>query len=82
MRKNIIIKEEAIEIAKNADKEVNRGQEYKDAFYFFVDDGNDYIGGSVGGFVIMKDGGALKRPYEYFMHPGSKAVEIGGEFEI
>lgn len=77
MRKDICLIEEAKEIAKNKNKEVNCYQEFMDAFYFFVDDGEIHFGGSQSGFVIMKKGKKIVMPYEYFMDPKSKAIEIG-----
>lgn len=77
MRKDICLIEEAKEIARRRNKDINCYQEYKDAFFFFVNDGEMHIGGSAAGFVIMKKGKEIKMPYQYFMNPKSHATEIG-----
>lgn len=79
MRKNIITIEEAKERAKNIDSEINCYQEYNSAFFFFVNNGIEYCGGSQTGFVILKDGGNILKPYEYFMSSNRKIKMIGDE---
>lgn len=79
MRKDIFTIDKAMEIAKNHYKGLNCYQEYKDAFYFFVNDGNEYDGGQCTGIVVLKKGGAKLQPYQYFMNPKSEAVTIGEE---
>jgi hypothetical protein len=82
MRKDIVMVEDAIKMAKEIDPQCNCYQEYQDAYFFFDNTAGETIGGEACGFVIMKKGGQKKMPYEYFMNPSSKVKEIGGEIEI
>lgn len=71
--------EEAKAIAKEKNENINCYQEYADAFFFFVNDGNEYVGGEGAGFVLMKNGGNILMPYEYFMKNGAQKIKIGEE---
>lgn len=77
MRNDICLIEEAKEIARGKNPEINCYKEFKDAFFFYVNDGEEHIGGSQSGFVIMKKGKMIMKPYEYFMNPSNKVIETG-----
>lgn len=80
--KNLITFEEATTKAKKRNPKYNEAEEYSDAWYFYINDGTFRTGGDGMGLVVMKDGGAVKLPYEFFMNSDSTSVSTGKIYKI
>ena len=72
----MITLQEAITIAKNWNADIDTYQEYKDAYEFYVDDGEEYAGGSRA-CVIEKESGNVLRWDAYFMDLDREIIEVG-----
>lgn len=69
--------QEAIDKAKVRNEDYNFCEEYADAWYFCVDDGEETIGGPNTGCVILKSDGTILLPYQYFLGGNYNAVSTG-----
>ena len=68
--------EKAFAIAKERLPGIDIVQEYMDAYYFYVDDGEIYAGGNSSVIVDKRTGKILGWP-EYFMDDKRNIVEVG-----
>ncbi len=78
----MITLKEATQIAKKISPEYNEMQEYTDAWYCYVDDGDFHVGGPQTGKVILKDSGNVIYPYEYFLGDDYEAEDVGDPVRI
>lgn len=76
MRKDIILYEDALKIAKNRNERYDTVQEYEDAFYFYEEKDTIQEGGDCG-IVVLKKKGSLLRPFSYLLDGNRKVKEIG-----
>lgn len=74
--KNLISYEDAIKKAKECNPEYNECEEYTDAYYCYINDGIERIGGDTG-VIIEKNGGNLLRWAQYFMDDTRKSASTG-----
>ena len=72
----MITRERALEIAKKILPRVDVVEEYSDAYYFYIDDGNIYIGGNASVIVEKKTGNIIEWA-DYFLNDKRHIVEIG-----
>ena len=75
--KKVITYEEALEIAKNRNADIDTVQEYKDAYEFYKKTDDIPMGGSGCSFIVTKSGGNILRWADYFMDLNKKVIEIG-----
>lgn len=68
--------EEATLIAKNCNPEYNECEEYIDAYWFYINDGAERIGGDTG-VIIEKAGGRILKWVQYFMDDNRKCTSTG-----
>lgn len=68
---------EAVKIAVRWNSKIDTYQEYNDAYFFYIDDGEERIGGPDCGFAVLKQGGSILRWNEYFMDAGRECEETG-----
>lgn len=72
----MITLQEAVNIARKWNKDVDTCQEYKDAYEFYIDDGKIFAGGNHG-CVVEKETGNVLRWHEYFMDLNRDIEEVG-----
>ena len=73
----MITVDEAIKKAKERNEKYNAYQEYKDAYSFFIDDGEIRYGGGDNGVIIEKETGNILRWGQYFMDDKRNIKEVG-----
>lgn len=80
--KNLITFDEAVKKAKGFYDKYNECEEFADAWYFYVNDGNTYIGGIQSGVIVEKSGGKVLGWAEYFMDSNRKVIETGNIIKV
>lgn len=66
-----------LEIAKARNEKIDTYQEYKDAYEFYVDDGEISVGGAEKGCIIDKETGSIIPWVKYFMDADRDVVKVG-----
>lgn len=74
--KNYIDFNTAVEKAKKRNPKYNVCIEHTNAWSFSYDDGEERVGGADSGIIVLKDGGKLLMPYEYYMSNIGKNVIV------
>lgn len=77
----VIAFDEALAMAKKRNSNYNEVEEYTDAWYFYINDGNERMGGDTG-IVIEKKGGKMLLPFMFFMDGDRKTASTGKVTEI
>ncbi len=73
--------EEATAIAKQCNTEYNECEEYIDAYWFYLNDGIERVGGDTG-VIIEKAGGRILKWTQYFMDDSRKCTSTGKIVQI